>query len=138
MLHVNINEKSKTRESTLCIGCMFPPSHTCGVHLHMRGRKHTSNAWCGARCVGVEPGIFVWRGQVAALIYLLRQPPHTYIHTYTHTHTHTHTNVFIIIYTHTHTYIYTLFYLISYIYTHTPSKKKKKKIELSIFNQNYV
>ena len=135
MLHVNINEKSKTRESTPCIGCMFPPSHTCGVHLHMRGRKHTSNAWCGARCVGVEPGIFVWRGQVAALIYLSRQPPHTY----THTHTHTHTHLFLLLYTHTHTYIYTLFYLISYIYIYIYTHPaKKKKIELSIFNQNYV
>ena len=123
MLHVNINEKSKTRESTPCIGCMFPPSHTCGVHLHMRGRKHTSNAWCGARCVGVEPGIFVWRGQVAALIYLSRQPPHTY------THTHTHTCFYYYIHTHTHTHIYIHTFLFDnlYIYTHTQPKKKKKR-----------
>ena len=46
-----------------------------------------------------EPEIFVSEGQVAALIYLSRQPPtYTYIHTL-------------------FTIIYTLFYLISYIYT---------------------
>ena len=50
---------------------------------------------------------FLFEGQVATLIYLLRQPPHTHI--------------FI------HIYIHTLFYLTSYIYTHTQLKKKKKK-----------
>ena len=52
---------------------------------------------------GVEPGIFVWEGQVAALIYLSRQLP----------------------YTHTHTYIYTHTFLFDklYIYTH-PTKKR--------------
>ena len=77
-------------------------------------------------CSGAEPGIFFWRGQVAALIYLSRQP-----------HTHIYTNVFFFYYYiqmfffiyYTHTF----FYLISYIYTHTPKKKK-----LSIFNHNYV
>ena len=64
---------------------------------------------------GAEPEIFIRGGQVAALIYLSKQPP-----TYTYTHA-------FLLYTH--------FYLISYIYTHT---KKKKKNELSIFNQNYV
>ena len=64
---------------------------------------------------GAEPEIFIRGGQVAALIYLSKQPP-----TYTYTHA-------FLLYTH--------FYLISYIYTHT---KKKKKKELSIFNQNYV
>ena len=65
--------------------------------------------------IGEESGIFVWEGQVAALIYLLRQPSYTYI--YTH--------FFYYIYTH----IYTLFYLISYIYTLT---KKKKNLVFSI------
>ena len=64
-------------------------------------------------CSGAEPGIFVWRGQVAALIYLSRQP-----------HTHIYTNVFFIYYTHI------FFYLISYIYTHT--QKKKKNLVFSI------
>ena len=64
---------------------------------------------------GAESRIFIWGGQIAALIYLSKQPP-----TFTYTH------VFLL-YTH-------FFYLISYIYTHT----KKKKKELSIFNQNYV
>ena len=78
---------------------------------------------------GAKPGIFIWRGQVATLIYLSKQPSHTYIYT--------HTCAFFIIYTHTH--IYTLFYLISYIHTPTQhQKKKKKKKGLSTFNQSYV
>ena len=54
---------------------------------------------------GAEPEIFIRGGQVAALIYLSKQPP-----TYTYTHA-------FLLYTH--------FYLISYIYTHTKKKKKK-------------
>ena len=57
---------------------------------------------------------FCLGGQVAALIYLLRQP----LHSHTHTHTHTH--------------IYTFFYLISYIYIHTHSTNIKKSLVFSI------
>ena len=53
-------------------------------------------------------------GQIAALIYLSRQPP---THTYTYTH-------FFIIYT--HIYAHTFLFDKLYIYTH-PKKKKKKK-----------
>ena len=65
---------------------------------------------------GAELGIFIWGGQVAALIYLSKQP-----HTYTYTHA-------FLLYTH---FLFDKLYI--YIYTH---QKKKKK--LSIFNQNYV
>ena len=59
---------------------------------------------------GAELGIFIWGSQVAALIYLSKQPP-----TYTYTHA-------FLLYTY-------FFYLISYIYiyTHTHTHQKKKK-----------
>ena len=57
--------------------------------------------------LGVELRIFIW-GLVAALIYLLKQPPHTY------------RNAFLL-YTHT-----------KYIYTHTEQKREL------IFNQNCI
>ena len=69
---------------------------------------------------GAEPEIFIQGGQVAALIYLSKQPP-----TYTYTHA-------FLLYTH--------FYLISYIYTHTKKNKKKKSLVFSIktmFNGNF-
>ena len=70
-------------------------------------------------CSGVEPGIFVWRGQVAALIYLSRQP-----------HTHIYTNVFFY-------YTHTFFYLISYIYMHTQKKKKNLVFSITVmFDSN--
>ena len=36
MLHVYINEKSKTRENIPCIGCMFPPSRMEVDPIHMK------------------------------------------------------------------------------------------------------
>ena len=69
-----------------------------------------AHAWAGA-----EPRIFIWGGQVAALIYLSKQPP-----TYTYTH------AFFIIYT----FFYLISYIYIYIYTHT--KKKKKSLVFSI------
>ena len=76
-------------------------------------------------CSGVEPGIFVWRGQVAALIYLSRQP-----------HTHIYTNVFFFNYIQMFFYLlYTHIFLFDKLYIYAHPKKKKK---LSIFNHNYV
>ena len=67
-------------------------------------------------------------GQVAALIYLSRQSPHTYIHIYIHIYTHTHTYIYI----YTHTFLFDKLY----IYTHPI--KTKTKTKFNIINQNYV
>ena len=69
---------------------------------------------------GAKPGIFIWRGQVATLIYLSKQPSHTYIYIHTHAR--------FLLYTHTHTYIHTFLFDKLYTYTHpTPKKEKEKK-----------
>ena len=66
----------------------------------------------GVQQPGAESEIFVWRGQVARLIYLSRQLPPPQ-----------HTHFFI---------IYTLFYFISYIYTHTQQQKKNFAFSIKI------
>ena len=71
--------------------------------------KGLEEEWWGT---GAEPGIFIWGGQVAALIYLSKQPP-----TYTYTHA-------FLLYTH---FLFDKLYI--YIYTHT---KKKKSLVFSI------
>jgi len=67
--------------------------------------------WLSTR---VEPGIFVWEGQVVALIYLSRQPP-----------THIYTHAFFIIYT---------FFLFDklYIYTHTQQQQQQQQQQKSL------
>ena len=69
----------------------------------------------GVQQLGAESGIFVWRGQVARLIYLSRQPPPPPPLTHTH---------FFI--------IYTIFYFIIYIYKHTQQQKKNFAFSIKI------
>ena len=60
---------------------------------------------------GAEPGIFIWGGQVATLIYLSKQPP-----------TCTYTHAFLL---YTHVFLFDKLYIYIYIYTHTHTPKKK-------------
>ena len=62
-----------------------------------------------------------WGGEVVALIYLSRQPLHTYIHIYICIHT----LFYYYIYTHIHIHTFLLDKL--YVYTHLIKKKKKKR-----------
>ena len=69
---------------------------------------------------GASNIFFFWGGggEVVALIYLSRQPLHTYIHICIHT-------FFYYIYTHIH--IHTFLFDKLYVYTHSIKKKKKKR-----------
>ena len=81
--------------------------HTIGFVLivfqhhasNLREENHFRWALPASPQPGAEPGIFVWGGQVAILIYLSRQP---------------HILIYIRFFI-----VYTLFYLISYRHTHT-------------------
>ena len=74
---------------------------TMGIHADLLNLNEEFHIFMKllALPIGAELGI-LFGGQLAALIYLLRQPlTHTYIiHTlfyYIHTHTHTHTHIYI-------------------------------------------
>ena len=77
----------------------------------------------------MEPEIFVFEGggggEVVALIYLSRQPLHTYIHIYIYIYICIHTLFYYYIYTHIH--IHTFLFDKLYVYTHSIKKKKKKR-----------
>ena len=69
-----------------------------------------------------EPGIFVWRGQVATLIYLSRQLSHIYIHTRA-----------LFYYIYIHIYTHTFLFDKLYIYTRLTNKKKIQYFQSKLF-----
>ena len=68
--------------------------------------------------LGAELGNFVWRGQIATLIYLSKQPP---------THTHIHMLFFI---TYTHTSLFDKLYIYTHTHIHLTKKKEKSLVFL--------